>query len=110
MNTISISVNIPTLILFSITLLSLGACLFFIGYLIGKMSPSDGVFNSKEKKSNSFFDQNKDSKPIISMDDRKYVVDIKTDGLEKKYQSLGDVKESKEDISESINKLKNLKR
>lgn len=110
MHELSISINIPTVILFSITLLILGACLFFIGYLLGKQS-SHGVSTGVEKGSISFFKQQQDEmpKPIL-MDDRKFVTDIKTEGLEKKYESLGDVKESQENISESINKLKNLKR
>lgn len=111
MNEFSISFNIPALILSLITLLSLGACFFLIGYLAGKRSYS-GVFNNEQKRSISFFQQQKETnnQQTIVMDERKYVVDIKTEGLEKKYDSLGEVKESKEDISGSISKLKNLKR
>lgn len=109
MNTISLSINIPFLILLSITLLSLGACLFLIGYLLGK-SCSVGVYNTHEQRPSGFFKQQGDARQAIVMDERTYVVDIKTEGLEKKYDSLGDIKESQENISGSINKLKNLKR
>jgi hypothetical protein len=83
---------------------------FFIGYLLGRFNGSNGVSNSKQK---SFFQQ-QDSKAkeinTISIDDKKFVVDIKTEGLEKKYDSLGDVKTTQDNISNSVNKLKNLKR
>lgn len=108
MNDINLSLNIPTLILINITLLAIGVCLFFIGYLLGKSS-NNGVFNTNQNRTTSFFEENKPQNAIM-MDDRKYVVNIKTDDLEKKYEALGDVKESKEDISSSISKLKNLKR
>jgi hypothetical protein len=109
MNEISLTINIPTIIFFSITLLAIGVCLFLIGYLFGRKG-AVGVYNIQEQRPVSFFkQQNEAPKPIV-MDERKYVVDIKTEGLEKKYESLGDVKESQENISGSINKLKNLKR
>jgi hypothetical protein len=80
----------------------------FIGYLIGR-SINSGVTNNSPQ---SFFSQNKNS-PVasnsLSIDDKKFVVDIKTDGLEKKYDNLGDIKQTKENISNSVNKLKNLK-
>jgi hypothetical protein len=59
----------------------------------------------------SFFQQkNKTAQNNISIDDTRYVVDIKTDNLEKKYDKLGDTTQSTEQISSSINKLKNLKK
>ena len=110
MNDISILVNIPTLIFFSITLLAIGVCLFLIGYFIGKLS-NTGVSNTVvNTKPVSFFDDIKKDKKTVSIDDTKYVVDIQTSGMEKKYESLGDIKKSEENISNSINKLKNMKR
>ena len=83
---------------------------FFIGYFFGRFANNNGVSNDRPK---SFFKQ-QDSKQQevngIAIDDKKFVVDIKTEGLEKKYNSLGDVKTTEENISESVNKLKNLKR
>jgi hypothetical protein len=110
MNEISISINLPTILFFSITLLVIGVCLFLIGYFIGKQA-SSGVSNSATNtKLTSFFDDIKKDNKVISIDDTKYVVDIQTSGMEKKYESLGDVKQSEENISNSINKLKNMKR
>lgn len=83
---------------------------FFIGYLFGQYSNRNGVSYTKPE---SFFQQNNTKNKnvnTLSIDDKKIVVDIKTDGLEKKYDSLGDVQQSKENISNSVNKLKNLKR
>lgn len=45
----------------------------------------------------------------IEIDETKFVTKINTDGLEKKYTDIGNKKESDEQISTSINKLKSLK-
>lgn len=97
------------IIIFIVSILIINA--FFIGYLFGRSINTNGVSNSGTKKS-FFKEQNLSSQEAnsIAIDDKKFVVDIKTEGLEKKYDSLGDVKTSQEDISNSINKLKNLKR
>jgi len=110
MNEISISINLPTIIFFSITLLAIGVCLFLIGYFIGKQS-TIGVSNIiNNVKPTSFFNEESNKNKTLSIDDTKYVVDIKTSDMEKKYESLGDIKKSEENISNSINKLKNMKR
>jgi hypothetical protein len=110
MTELSLIVNTATIIFFSITLLAIGVCLFLIGYFIGKQTNA-GVFNSViDRKPTSFFDDIKKDKKTVSIDDAKYVVDIQTSGMEKKYDSLGDIKKSEENISNSINKLKNMKR
>lgn len=110
MNDISISLNIPTLILFSITLLVIGVCLFLIGYFIGKQSVI-GVSNViNNVKPTSFFNEESNKNKLLGIDDTKYVVDIKTSGMEKKYENLGEIKQSTENITDSINKLKNMKR
>jgi hypothetical protein len=111
MNEIQVIFNIPSIVLITITLLSIGACFFLIGYLLGKRSV-EGVSNSVNRPT-SFFDSGKQSEnkvAKIKIDDAKYVTEIKTDGMEKKYDQLGDVKQSAENITNSINKLKNLKR
>lgn len=110
MNEISISINLPTIIFFSITLLVIGVCLFLIGYFIGKQNNTGVSINATNIKPTSFFEEAKKEKHTLSIDDTKYVVDIKTSGMEKKYESLGDIKKSEENISNSINKLKNMKR
>lgn len=82
---------------------------FILGLLCGKI-----LLSPKETATPSFFKQQSTKEQQknnnISIDDKKYVVDIKTDNLEKKYDKLGDTKQSTEQISSSINKLKNLKK
>jgi hypothetical protein len=110
MNEISISLNIPTLILFSITLLAIGVCFFLIGYFVGKRS-DNGVYSTTINRPNSFFNNAKeDKKTKVVINDNKFVTEIKTDGMEKKYENLGEIKQSNENITDSINKLKNLRK
>jgi ABC-type proline/glycine betaine transport system substrate-binding protein len=76
-----------------------------IGYLLGRLGGSESVsiFEKKPK------DKNKVVKTDVDIDETKYVINIKTEGLEKKYGSLGDIKQSQENIQNSVNKLKNMK-
>lgn len=46
----------------------------------------------------------------IKIEDTKFVVGIDTSNIEKKFLSLGDVTKTDDNISNSINKLKNLKK
>lgn len=105
MNEIVLHFNIPSLILICITLLAIGVCFFLIGYFYGSHHRT-GVSNITNHKE-QYLPNNKTTS--ISIDETKFVTDIKTDNLEKKYQSLGDIKQSTESISQSINKLKNMK-
>jgi hypothetical protein len=84
-----------------------GACLFFIGYFLGKQS-SVGVSNDISNPQRKSVSSN--TKHKISIDETKIVTEINTDGLEKKYDQLGETKQSNENIANSINKLKNIKR
>lgn len=80
----------------------------FIGYFLGKSSST----NLQDINSNiGFFKQNSSNtlKNVIEIDDKKIVTKINTDNLEKKYDSLGEINNSSENISSSINKLKNMK-
>ena len=85
-----------------------GMIFFILGGIIGYLIASSGVYinNKVSKFSNS--QANKMAK--INIDDNKFVVDIKIDELEKKYEQLGDIKQSNDNINGSINKLKNMKR
>ena len=93
-------------------LLVIGVCLFIIGYFIGQ-SRGAGVLNEADnRKPIGFFDKNNTVQKVkqhITIDDTKVVTEIDTKGLEKKYNKLGDIKESSENIGNSINKLKNMK-
>jgi hypothetical protein len=79
-----------------------------IGYILSLYTKQEGVYISTvdNKRKKEFISEKKDN---IKIDDKKIVTEIKTDGLEKKYQNLGETKISDENISSSINKLKNMK-
>jgi hypothetical protein len=98
-----ISLNIPTLILITITLLAIGVCFFLTGYLMASKHPN-GVYSIGKKLSIP-----EKLKTNISIDETKIVTKINTDDLEKKYDQLTETKSSQENISSSINKLKALK-
>lgn len=97
-------------IIIALILLFLNFLFFGVGYILGKINSPKVI----ESQSKSFFSQNlkstEDKKEKITIDERKHVTDIKTSGLEKKYDTLGETKKSDENIESSINKLKNLKR
>jgi hypothetical protein len=83
--------------------------LFFIGYLFGK---SNKYTDSTDRENISFFKKtlNEKYKNYISIDDKKVVLDIKTEGLEKKYETLGETKTTQDTITSSVHKLKNIKK
>lgn len=92
-------------------LLFLNIVFFCIGYLIGKSTLNYQVLditNVSTRKVKETQD-NQINKPLINIDDTKIVTKINTDGLEKKYDTLGDIKNSQENIASSISKLKNMK-
>lgn len=95
-----------------IVLITFNVVFFLFGYIIGLLRNQNGVYYSQEKNV-SFFDKQKidqkESSKKIDIDSSKVVIDIKTDNLEKKYDSLGDTKQSQEKISTAINKLKNMR-
>jgi len=93
--------NLVLLIIATIFIIS-----FLIGYLCGQLKQINGVYNNKPK---SFFDQKQNQSAKISIDDTKYVTDINTNNLEKKYDQLGDTKNSDQKIDSAVNKLKNMK-
>jgi hypothetical protein len=96
-------------ILFGILIL-LNVIFFILGYTIGKIN-SQQIYGNTSNKPESFF--KKHQTPInnnIKIDDTKYVTNIDTKGLEKKYDNLGETSISKNDTIISVNKLKNLKR
>lgn len=94
------------IILFVITYI----IIFLLGFLVGRLWSFNGVYNTGQTGSKVLSSiNNKTTGQAISIDSSKFVVDIKTDGLEKKYQSLGDIKGTEETIESSVNKLKNMK-
>jgi len=94
-----------------IILILLDIVFFFLGYTIGRLTSSQTIMKSQPT---SFFSKNQsvsDDKIInkVIIDERKFVTDITTSGMEKKYNNLGETKISNDNIESSIDKLKNMK-
>ncbi len=79
---------------------------FVIGFLSGRSTYSQSLAETKPK---SVFDKKNTTKNAIEINDKKIVTNISTNDLEKKYIQLGEKKESSENISSTVNKLKNMK-
>jgi hypothetical protein len=81
---------------------------FSIGYFYGKNycigTNTTGLINNKTK--NPIGNSQRQS---VSIDETKVVTKIDTSNLEKKYDSIGDTKNTQDNISSAINKLKNMK-
>lgn len=78
-----------------------------IGYLVGKHylylnnNTNISIKNDKKKIDNKL--------SAVSIDDTKFVVSIDTKGIEKKFESIETTSQSDENISDAVNKLKNMK-
>jgi FtsZ-interacting cell division protein ZipA len=92
-----------------IVLLSLNLICFVLGYLLGKLNHNQAFIDTETNyyKINKSKDSKRSEK--IDIDCSKVVTKIKTDDLEKKYDTLGETKSSQEKIENSVNKLKNMK-
>ena len=80
---------------------------------MGKTKQNDGVSNIEDFTAinNKVIKNNiSKQKPLIKIDDSTFVTEIKTETMEKKFEKLGETKQSSENINQSINKLKDLKR
>lgn len=86
-----------------IVLLCFNILCFIIGYLFGKINNSNLKVFSKHQNTENLVLEN------INIDEGRVVTKISTEGYEKKYETIGTIKESTENINTSINKLKNLK-
>jgi len=93
--------------------------IFIIGYFLGSfvqknnnliISSGYNFITIKDRPNRSKQTNIKSINKAISIDDTTFVVKSDTSDIEKKYNSLGETKISSEDISSSINKLKNLKK
>jgi hypothetical protein len=103
---------IDTVHILLIILILLNVVFFFLGYSIGRVHSSQ---TNVESQPISFFSKQGSAiidKTIkkVNIDETKYVTNIETSNMEKKYTSLGETKISNENIESSIDKLKNLKR
>lgn len=92
------------LILILINILS-----FILGFILGKLWSISGVITNNNNRPKSFLKSSNETVESVSIDEKIYITDIKTDGMVKKYDDLGEVKKSNENITSSINKLKQMK-
>lgn len=79
----------------------------FIGYIIGKILYKNENTTHLLKPNKNKFLENKIAG--VTIDDKKYVVAIDVKGMEKKFDSIPTTKQSEENISQAVNKLKNIK-
>jgi len=89
----------------SYILLLLNIISFLLGYLYGNQSIVQYHHNIKSNYPNKTILKTSN----ITIDDKKIVTKIDTSDLEKKYDQLGDNKNSQDTILSSVNKLKNIK-
>jgi hypothetical protein len=97
--------NIIILILLILNIISL-----FIGYILGKISSINTINITDRYLSNNQNLKKKEGMSMVDIDETKFILKIITDNLEKKYDKLATSKQSTENITDSINKLKNLKK
>lgn len=88
-------------------LVVLNIILVCLGYLLGRLHTGNTEYINTP--SNKKHNPTTPSKTSIQINEEKFVTDIRTDNIEKKFETLGDTKMSQDNISQSVNKLKNLK-
>lgn len=82
---------------------------FILGFLAAKLLVFGGVsYNSQATIATPGKNQEKLTKKV-SIDDSKYITNIDTNSLERKYTSIAEETHSEENISSSISKLKQMK-
>lgn len=86
---------------------------FLLGYIMAKLDTI--VMILKRNESESFVssvskEQKSSKKRKVEIDDKTYVTDVSTDGMQSLGSSLGTVSQSKDDISAASNKLAQLKK
>lgn len=90
------------------------AALNIVSFMLGYLWCKSTIVGQVEDKPASFFKNNSLQKTAapskIEIDSTKFVVDINTDSLQKKFDNLGETKQSEENIQSSVNKLKNMKK
>lgn len=90
--------------------LGINLAFFLVGYLWCKLSlSSNSQLISKTPLKSISRNVDIEKQELANIDSRKIVVSINTDNLEKKYEQLGDIKKSEENITNSVSKLKNMK-
>lgn len=109
-NMVTLQNNNSYILIIGILSISLNIIFFCLGYGWCKIISfkEENIYSGSNivKKNNT----RTPAMQLASIDDTKVVVDIKTDGLEKKYDQLGEVKKTEDSITNSVDKLKNLRK
>lgn len=92
-----------------IILIILNLLSFVIGLVLGRLWSMSGVSTLVDKPKSFLKESKNQIKSAVSIDETVFVTDIKTDNMIKKYDSLGEIKTSNENISTSVDKLKKMK-
>lgn len=100
--------NIHLIIIYILIILNIISLI--LGIVVGRLWLSSSVYQGIEKPKSFLQTAGETNKEKVSIDNKKVVLNIKTDGMEKKYDNLGDVKQSSENISSSVDKLKQMKK
>jgi hypothetical protein len=109
-NMVSFESHNSNLIILGVLTISLNIIFFCLGYgwcKIISLKEENTYNNSGIVTKNNIKTPNMQ---LAAIDDTKVVVNIKTDGLEKKYDQLGEVSKTEDSISSSVDKLKNLRK
>lgn len=92
-----------------IILIILNLLSFVIGLVLGRLWLISGVSSLVDKPKSFLKESKNEIKSTVSIDETVFVTDIKTDNMIKKYDSLGEIQTSNENISTSVDKLKKMK-
>lgn len=107
--------NIPSDYLIQAVAVGMMILMMAIGYIAGRLTRIERLYqnevpHNEPKRRRSYTQEREETQSTIEIDDRKFVVDVSTTGIEKKYGELGETKVSDENISSSVNKLKGMKK
>jgi len=97
--------------------IGIGAILFLVGYLIGRINllhrlfqKQDAEYLRKPQDSNGWIiNRSNKSTKVVDIDDSKFVTNISTDSFKSKHKELGKRTVSKDTVGDSVSKLKQLK-
>lgn len=91
-------------------LIVLNIIIFGIGYIVGKINSYSPGKNGIHLGPLHGVDNTHNTHNKVKIDQTKFVTEISVEGIEKKYDKLGETQLSADNIEVSVNKLKNLKR
>jgi hypothetical protein len=112
------TMNIPSDYLIQSVAVGMMILMMAVGYIAGRLTRIERLCQNdtphykplQSKNTVRRYEEPDEAQSKIQIDDRKFVIDVNTSGIEKKYGELGETKVSDENISSSVNKLKGMKK